>query len=241
MIPVAYPYGIAGIPSGYGTEQHLAARIARMLKLDRLRVSLTKNGYLKIAELVEKFPREQILDNLDGKVRGVRLVDSQVANILSRDDVTHEIPGFWDGIRQHDKDAIRSFVMLAVIFSHHKLITLFRTTSQGKMCGCITRDDLTPKEYTNLSYAMAEAGLCPPSRNEQSFNYDLSPIVKNLENAGSLVRRLIESKLGRCGWLDPTRVDYSTDGEFYSACRAAGMIGALGITQAAFKAWLEGG
>jgi hypothetical protein len=213
-----------------------------MLRLDRLSVSLTKNGYLKIAELVREFPRDQILDNLNNKIRGVRLVESQVANILSRDDVTHEIPGFWDGIREHDEQAIRSFVMLAVMFSHHRLIKLFRATSQGKMRGCITRDDLTQqKEYTNLSYAMAETGMCPQARNEQSFNYDLSPLVRNLENAGNLVRRLIESKLRRCGWLDPEKVDYSTDAEFYSACRTAGMIGALGMTQAEFKAWLEGG
>jgi hypothetical protein len=211
-----------------------------MIETERLTVSLTKNGYLKIASLVKHFPRWQILENLDGTHANVRLVESQVANILSRDPVTDEIPAMWDEIKEYGELAIESFTLLAVMFSHHKLITLFRETSQGKMRGCIQRGDLTEKEYTNLIYAMSSLRLCKYVKGAESVNYNLSPLVANLNLAGSVVRKLIESKLGRCGWLDPERVNYSTDGDFFAACRTGGLIGALGMTQAAFKAWIEG-
>lgn len=209
-----------------------------MLMTERLKVSLTKNGYLKIAELVKRYPSWQILEHVYGDVPGVNLVDSQVANVLSRDTVTHEIPSMWDAIKKHGPIAIESFTLLAVIFSHHRLLRLFRETSQGHMRGCIVADDLTKKEHTNLIYAMSMLRLCPYFKGAESVNYDLSPLVENLNDAGSLVRQLIESKLDRCGWRDPEQDAKSTDEPFFAACRTAGFVGALGMTMPAFKKWL---
>lgn len=67
-----------------------------MIELENLCVSLTKNGYLKISQLVQLHPRNEILDNVYDVHKGINLVKSQVANILGADARSGFVPSYWD-------------------------------------------------------------------------------------------------------------------------------------------------
>lgn len=208
-----------------------------MVDLDNLAVSLTKNGYLKIATLVERHPSDEILDNVYGVHAGVNLVRSQVANILGADP---NVPSFWDDIRRFDRRTIQSFTFLAVVFSHHRLINLFLEAGGGSPRGTISRDDLSEKEFTNLVYAMAELDLCEYEKGATSIDYDLTSLVDQLRRPRRLVERLFRSKLIRCGWRDPEEYPLAGDQPVLGECQDQRFHQALGLRIGEFNEWLTG-
>jgi len=46
--------------------------------LDALKVSLTKNGYFKVSEVIKKHPRNEILANISGVIPGINIAAAQV-------------------------------------------------------------------------------------------------------------------------------------------------------------------
>ena len=211
-----------------------------MLHIERLRVSLTKNGYLKIADLVRRHSRWEVLDNAEGAHPGINIKRSQISNIMSADPITGQLPEFWDRIKRFGNDAIDSFTLVAVILSHERLIHTLRRASRGNMRGRLRRQDLTTKEYTNLVYAVASLGLCEYVKGAEVVAYDFYRLIYNLRGARRLLRQLIESKLERCGWLDPARYPHSADGDFSVACRSLGIPALFGLEPEQFQAWVEG-
>ena len=190
-----------------------------MLQLERLRVSLTKNGYLKIANLVRHHARWDVLGNAEGSHHGINIKRSQISNIMCADPITGQLPEFWDGIKRFRDEAIDAFTLVAVILSHEKLIETFRRASAGNMRRRLRKErHCSRKEYTNLVYAMASLGLCQYVKGADVVAYDFYRLIYNLRGPRRLVQ-LIESKLERCGWLDPRHYPHSTDGEFFAACQ----------------------
>lgn len=208
-----------------------------MVAVEKLAVSLTKNGYPKIATLVERYPSHEILDNIYGSHPGIKLQRSQVANILCADPI---VPSFWDDIRRFDRPTIRAFTFLAVLFSHHRLIELFRAAGKGGPRGTVSRDDLSDKEYTNLVYAMADLGLCEYEKGSTSVDYDFTQLVDQLRRPRRLVERLFRSKLVRCGWRDPAEYPRGGDRPLLAECQDKGFHEVLGLRLGAFSEWLTG-
>ena len=64
--------------------------------LHELNVSLTKNGYFKVADVIAKHPRHEVLDNIRGTYAGINLDRAQIAKMLSADPITKELPEEWD-------------------------------------------------------------------------------------------------------------------------------------------------
>lgn len=211
-----------------------------MVTIERLRVSLTKNGYLKIWVLVKNHPSDEILDNVYGVHEGVNLAASQVRNILGADATSGVVPAYWDEIREHDDRTIMAFTFLAIVFSHHRLINALLEAGNGEAEGTISRDDLTSKEYTNLVYAMAELGLCEYERGAESVDYDLSSLADQLRPARDLVQRLLRDKLARCGWRDPDQFPASDDLPLLLECRRQRFHEVLGMSFTEFTEWFTG-
>ncbi len=214
-----------------------------MIDVKRLRVSLTKNGYLKIAEVIRQHHRFEVLDHLEGSLPGINLKRSQISNILSVDPATKQLPKFWDEIREYGDAAIDAFTFIAIILSHHKFIQLYTEASQGWLGtfrGRFRRDDLKEKEYTNLVYAMAELNLCEYERGSEDIAYDLYPVVYFTLPAHDLVRDLIASKLARCGWRDPSIFPGSPHKELIQECRALALNRVFSMKWLDFKAWVAG-
>jgi hypothetical protein len=210
-----------------------------MINLGRLRVSLTKNGPLKVARLIRLHPAWELLDHLEGSQRGVNIKRSQIANILGADPLTGQVPQFWNEIREYGDEAIDAFVFLAIVLSHHRLIEVFKAAAQGSFEGCLSREDLTEKEYTNLVYAMAALNLCPYARGAEATTYDFYPLIYHLQPAHDLVRQLIASKLSRCGWLDPTVFSHSPDQDLVNECRRLRLNEVLAMKWRQFREWLD--
>jgi len=207
-----------------------------MLDLGKLRVSLTKNGYLKIADVVRRHPRWEVLDNIRGVYRGINLVRSQVGNIMG-EDLTGELPEFWDEIRSHSDHALDAFVLVAIIMSHVELIDLLKSSSQGDMKGYLERGSIGEKAFTNLVYAMALCDLCDYERGAKAVTYDMRRLVYVLRKAGPVVRQLIEFKLRQCGWRPPER-PMGTD--FFAECEENGIHRVFGLDPEDFRNWLRG-
>ena len=90
-----------------------------MSGLHELNVSLTKNGYFKVADVIAKHPRHEVLNKIRGTYAGINLDRAQIANMLSADPNTKELPEEWDEIRNYSKRAIDALVFISILFSHH--------------------------------------------------------------------------------------------------------------------------
>jgi hypothetical protein len=210
-----------------------------MVVIEKLKVSLTKNGYLKTWRLVRLHPSDKILANVTGKHPGINLAPSQVRNILSAD-ASGTIPAFWDDIRKYNDQTIKAFTFLAIVLSHHRLIEALQHAGKGTPKGRISRDEMSEKEYTNLVYSLSELGYCHYERGAASVSYDISPLAAQLQPARKLVEQLVSSKLRRCGWRDPNEFTGSTDQPLVSECRKLKLHEALGMGFGDFSRWLTG-
>lgn len=206
-----------------------------MVNLDRLRVSLTKNGYLKIADVVKRHPRWEVLENIHGVYRGINLARSQAANIMG-EDLSGDVPEFWDEIRSFDEKTIDAFTLTAIIMSHVDLIRLLAESAQGDMKGHLRRGRIGEKAYTNLIYALSCCGVCEYERGVEGTTYDMRSVVYALREAGHLVRQLIEFKLAVCGW----RPEVRGGTEFFAACEENEINRVFGLSMRDFRAWLGG-
>jgi len=205
--------------------------------LDALTVSLTKNGYFKVSEVIKNHSRGEILANINGVYDGINLADSQVKGMLSYDDATNEFPEVWDEVKRLGSEAVDALVFISIIYSHKTLIDIFIKSKLSEMRGCLKRDELDNKVYTNLVYSMNTQGMCPLERGADETYYDVSPLF--LLEIGALVKKVIGYKLVKTGWSEPSDQDYFSR-NFYEQCYFYGFHDVLGISKEQFKQWLEG-
>lgn len=205
--------------------------------LGALKVSLTKNGYFKVAEIIKKHPRDEILQNINGVYPDINLEAAQIKGMLSFDESVGEFPEVWDDVRPLGEKAIDALVFISIIYSHHTLIDVLAKSKLSEMRGCLKRDDLGDKAYTNLVYSMSKQGMCPLRQGAQETYYDVSPLF--LLEIGPLVKKIIGYKLQKTGWKEPAQDDYFLR-EFYEQCYFYGFHDVLGISKEQFRQWLEG-
>lgn len=205
--------------------------------LDALKVSLTKNGYFKVAEVIKKHPRDEILDNIDGVYEGINLDTPQIKGMLSYDDAAKNFPEVWDEVRSLGDKAIEALVFISIIYSHQIFIEAFSRSKLSEMRGCLKREELGSKNYTNVVYPMSQLGMCPLKRGASETYYDVSPLF--LLEIGPLVKKVIGYKLRKTGWSPPASDDYFSR-DFYEQCAYYGFHDVLGISMEQFKQWLEG-
>ena len=87
--------------------------------LGALKVSLTKNGYFKVSEVIKKHPRDEILANIYGVYPGINIETAQIKGMLSYNDTTNELPEVWDEIKSHGNKAVDSLVFISIIYSSY--------------------------------------------------------------------------------------------------------------------------
>jgi hypothetical protein len=210
-----------------------------MLDLDNLKVSLTKNGYLKIAAVVAAYESQEMLSHCAGSIRGVNLAKSQVANVLCADLHTGMVPEFWDEVRKHDRATIQAFVFVAVVFAHKRLIDAFREAGHGAASGTLFRAAMSEKEFTNLQFAMAAVGLSQYQRGADQIDYDMTGLVSQLQSVRDLVGKLLRFKLRRCGWRDPEIFRIAPDLPLAEQCVHERFHHVLGMTEVEFAEWIN--
>jgi hypothetical protein len=206
--------------------------------LHELNVSLTKNGYFKVADVIAKHPRHEVLDNIRGTYATINLDRAQITNMLSADPITKELPEEWDEIRNYSKRAIDALVFISILFSHHTFITVFAKSRTAEMRGVLHREDLGDKAYTNVVYSMQTLGLCAYIPGADAIDYNLTPLFKEL-SIGPLVKRILARKLAKTCWKEPGPNDPFTR-TFYEQCFHFGFHHTLGVSERQFQDWLEG-
>ncbi|WP_157837221.1 McrB family protein [Geminisphaera colitermitum] len=205
--------------------------------LENLIVSLTKNGYFKVAKVLEAVPADQVLSNLGGQIEDVRLADSQVANMLSAD-ASNRLPELWNEVRAMGPQAIRALTFISIIFSHHTLITGLARSRTAEMQGVLRREDYGEKVFTNLVYSMGSMGLCTVKNGATEVPYNLAPLFRELQ-IGPLAKRLLKLKLEKTEWKEPAE-GYIFLRDFYEQCAFYGFHDTLAISPKQFHDWLEG-
>jgi len=208
-----------------------------MSQLEKLTVSLTKNGYFKIHKIIESFPAADILSHIDGSYLNIKLDESQVINMLSIDPTTKMVPSIWDDVKTLGLPGIQALTFISVLFSHHKLIHFFSETTSSSMKGTISRTDLGGKQYTNFVYTMDETGLCQKKIGAEKIDYTLKPLY--IDDLGPLVKELLLLKLNRIGWEPPKNKEFCRD--FYTQCFYYNFHKVFGLSEEEFKTWLEQG
>lgn len=197
-------------------------------------VSLTKNGYFKLIELVQKYPSNQILNHLDE----IKLDHTQARKMLAGND-RNLLPNVWDTIKTFDQEAQYALLLFSIIFSHKDLIEIFKSSINGEMRGSIVRPSPTDKTYTNLAYALNQAGLAIKFKEGAiKTDFDLSPIFTNNE-IGPLAKIVLKAHLNNMGWNDPT-VNQPFQRTFEEQIEYYEFQKVFGISSIQFHEWLDG-
>ncbi|MBW8374227.1 hypothetical protein [Stenotrophomonas sp.] len=202
-----------------------------MTNLNRLTVSLTKHGAHKIATLLKLYPANEVMKHLEGSVEGVNIERAQAQKNLSANSAG-VTPAFWEEARSRGDRVIDSLVLLAIIFSHNKLISAMTASSTGGLAGRIERNvHLREKEFTNFSHILDQLGYATTFTKEY-VDYDLESLFK-VQGLGDLAKALIREKLSSADW-DATN---SVENE---AVRL-GFHEALSLSEEQFVGWLNSG
>ncbi len=201
-----------------------------MADLRKLKVSLTKHGAHKIADLIKAFPRDLVLENISDRYHGIKIELAQTKSNLSAYP-NGTLPYIWDEVRKLGDEHVNDLVILAIIFSHHRLIETMIESSTGDKKGIIIRDKVIGgKEFTNFACILEELGFAY-QHNPQRVSYDLNRIFKKFELI-PLIIQLLTFKLRTAGW------DGKTD--FIDECIASGIHKVFGVTEVYFREWLLG-
>ena len=197
-------------------------------------VSLTKNGYFKLIELIDKYPSTEILNHLDE----IKLDYTQARKMLAGSN-SNILPTVWDEIQPFEQEAKYALLLFSIIFSHKDLIHTFKTSTTSEMQGEIKRSEIDGKVYTNLAYALNEAGLAINfSQGSEKTKYNLSKIFLKNE-IGPFAKTILKSHLINMGWNDPTEEE-PFQRTFEEQIKKFEFHKVLGVTFEQFIGWLNG-
>jgi hypothetical protein len=201
-----------------------------MIDLSRLRVSLTKHGAHKVAELIKNFSQDEILNNAWDKHKGIRINLAQTMKNLSVD-LNGRVPSIWEEVKQLGDTEIENLVLIAIIFSHHELIKTMIEAQTKEMRGTVERGKVIDgKAYTNFACILDELGFAK-EHTVQHISYDLARLFSNRE-LPKFVRALLVLKLKAANW------DGKSD--LIEECLRLNLHKVFSVTPEFFKSWLEG-
>ncbi len=202
--------------------------------LDGHTVSLTKNGYFKLIDLIDKYPSNEILNHLDE----IKLDYTQARKMLGGSS-SNVLPAVWDEIKTFSQEDKYALLLFSIIFSHKDLINTFKTSTTSEMQGEIKRSEIDGKVYTNLAYALNEAGLAINfSQGSEKTKYDVSKIFLKNE-IGPFAKTILKSHLINMGWNDPTDEE-PFQRTFEEQIKKYEFHKVLGVTFEQFIEWLNG-
>lgn len=200
--------------------------------LRKLTVSLTKHGAHKIANLLTKYDKDNILNNLWGSEPGIKIERAQAKKNLSADRIGN-VPDIWNDARGCGQETINALVLIAIIFSHHRLIEAFQNGSdKSPFAGAISRKQFSDeKEFTNIAHSVEMLGYSTAhTLNQVSYNFQRLFQIAGLH---SLADRLLRMKLAAAKW------DQSNS--FLDEVTRLGFHDVFSITSEELRSWLSTG
>lgn len=201
------------------------------LKLSRLNVSLTKHGAHKIALLLRKHSKDEVLGRADGKEPGINIDVAQARKNLSVGP-GDRVPAVWNRVRPLGPSAIDALVLIAIIFSHHDLMAAMARGRAGPFRGRVLRGEvLDGKAFTNLKHTLVELGFSLTEAVDE-VTFDLRPLF-GITGLAPLALEVLKLKLRDAGW------DESTDA--IDEMVGNGFNESLAVTPPQFESWLRTG
>jgi len=203
----------------------------------RMKVSLTKHGFLKVADVLKDHPTYELTEYISGHYPGINLDQSQIKNILSFSEQVCEFPAFWDEARALNVHQLRKLVFVSYIFSHERLIDIFTQSTKDDGKGELFRSDLpNEKAYTNIVGSMSKIGLCAQSRGTSSVKYDMASLCD--EELGGFVESILQIKLVEFENID---LELEDNGSINTVktCEKYGYRKIFGLEEGEFKLWIN--
>jgi len=194
--------------------------------IDNLRVSLTKHGAHKIAYLIREFDKDEIIDNINGQFKDIRIEYGQTKKNLSIDD-NNVAPDIWNEIKNYGDEDIYDLVFISITFSHTNLI---RTLIDGFNNGCVIKKGniIGGKAFTNYAHTIEELGFAI-EHTPDYVSFDISRIFYKFY-LPKLVAELLRIKLLSIGWEE--------NNTLIEECLRLGWNKAFGLSKEEFEKWL---
>ena len=169
-----------------------------MLSLSKLNVSLTKHGAHKIALLLRKYDKDDILDRLEGVEPGVNIEAAQARKNLSAS-ASGTVPDVWNKARAAGSETIDALTLLAIIFSHHQLMRAMREGRTQIYRGVIQRGKvLDGKAFTNFAHTLEELGYSVEHTPDR-VTFNLARLFE-IPGLHKLAFELLQLKMKVAGW-----------------------------------------
>lgn len=203
-----------------------------MTDLNRLTVSLTKHGAHKIAPLLVRFDKDQILKHLEGSIPGINIESAQAKKNLSAT-AAGAVPEVWNKARAKGEASINALTLVAVIFSHVDLINAMKNGANNEpFTGTIVRGkQLDGKAFTNFAHTIEELGYST-EHSKNHVKYDLHSLFE-IDGLNSLVAELLTLKLATARW--------AKNNSLADEAIANGFHKVFSIDEAKFREWLATG
>lgn len=196
--------------------------------LNKLRVSLTKHGAHKVAFLVHRFNKDEILNHVDGDYNSIIIDSAQAQKILSANQEGVP-PALWDQLKQYGQEDIYDIVFIANIFSH---IDLIHTMIDAINNNCIVKRGsvIDGKAFTNFAHTIDQFGFSI-EHTPNFISFDISRIFYKFYLT-QFIAEILAIKLVEAGW------DKSND--LADECVRLKLNAVFGLSIDDFRAWLQG-
>ena len=202
-----------------------------MLDVKKLNVSLTKHGAHKIALLLTKFDKDDIMHRLEGDQPGINIEAAQARKNLSID-AKGVVPDVWNKARALGSEVIGALTLIAIVFSHHQLIDTMCTARTTPFRGVVHKGKgVTGKEFSNFAHTIKELGYSV-SHTQFQVAFNLTKLFE-IPGLNTLALDLIRLKLRSAGWDGTTNlIDELVNGKFNEV---------FSISPDQFRNWLTTG
>lgn len=171
-----------------------------MTDLTKLNVSLTKHGAHKIAILLRKYDKDEILKHLENSEPGVNIELAQAKKNLSVNQRSGEVPELWNVARLKGSETIDALVLISIILSHHELINAVRkSTNRNRFAGTIKREQFqNDKAFTNFAHTIEELGYST-EHTQDHVRYDFHKLFQ-IPGLHTFFEKLLRLKFTTAGW-----------------------------------------
>ncbi len=167
--------------------------------LQKLNVSLTKHGAHKIANLLCKYDKDEVLNHLEHSETGINIDLPQAKQNLSTDR-RGVVPDLWNEARIKGSETINALVLSSIILSHHQLIdALEKSADKNRFAGTVKRGYvLDGKSFTNFAHTVEELGYST-EHSPDHVCYDFHKLFQ-IPELHILFEKLLRLKLVTAGW-----------------------------------------
>jgi len=205
--------------------------------LQKLKASRTKYGIVYLIDIVKSGHLDHYLQGTYTFPKSIN--QAQLKGVLGIENSTSPLPSFWSEIENYP-DLVGYFCAVAIIFSHHDYIKVFKKSSTGNMKGVIHKEDFDQKTFTNIRGILIKSGA---SSEEyllaKEVPYNFSELYANGE-VGLLIKKLLLNRLNLIGWAESPIPNSEFTRNFFEQCIWYEFHKVFSLNEAQFKSWLEG-